>query len=218
MLFDMDGTLVDSERVWDVALHELAVRHGGTLSVAARRSMVGRNLIESIGILHHDLGLRGEDPAAGIRWVEDRMVELVRSGLRWRPGAARLLAQVRAAGLPTGLVTSTVRRLTEAVLDTLGRHNFDVVVCGDEVTHHKPHPEPYLSAAAGLGVPIGRCVAIEDSPAGVASARASGAIVVGVPHDVALTDADGIAVFDSLVEVNLDRLVALATAAAQVTG
>ncbi|WDZ88112.1 HAD family hydrolase [Micromonospora cathayae] len=211
MLFDMDGTLVDSEKLWDVALYELAAEYGGALSDAARRAMVGTSMAVSMLILHEDLAQPWRDPAASAAWIDARIVELFRTGLRWRPGALALLDAVRVAGVPTALVTSSGRRLVEVALDTLGRHNFDAVVCGDEVESAKPHPEPYLTAARLLGVPIGRCVAIEDSPAGVASAVAAGAAVLAVPAEVPLDAVDGVHLRDSLTGVDLAVLAALLT-------
>jgi HAD superfamily hydrolase (TIGR01509 family) len=190
VLFDMDGTLVDSEKVWDVALNELAVREAGrTLTPAARHAMIGSAMDTSMRIMRDDLGL-GHDPDR--QWLIARVFELFAGGLVWRPGAADLLRAVRAAGLPTALVTSTGRKLVEVALDTLGRDNFDAVVCGDEVTVPKPDPAPYRRAAELLGVPIGRCVAIEDSPTGVASALASGAAVLAVPSELELPPTDGV--------------------------
>ena len=120
-----------------------------------------------------------------------------------------LLQLVRAAGIPTALVTSTGRQLVEIALETLGRDRFDVVVCGDEVVAPKPDPEPYLTAARLLGVPIERCVAIEDSPAGVASAVAAGAAVLAVPSEVPLDRADGVHLLESLTGADLELLARL---------
>lgn len=199
----MDGTLVDSEKVWDVGLAELAAHYGGALSEAARVSMVGTSMAESMRILHEDLVQPWRDAAASTRWLETRVAELFADGLVWRPGARELLREVRTAGLPAALVTSTRRGLVEVALETIGRDNFDVIVCGDDVTRTKPHPEPYLTAAALLGAPIARCVAIEDSPTGVASARAAGARVLAVPCEVDLSDLIGVAHAPSLVGVDL---------------
>ena len=113
----------------------------------------------------------------------------------------------------TALVTSTARTLVEVALDTLGRENFDVVVCGDEVTVPKPDPAPYRTAATLLGVPIEQCVAIEDSPTGVASARASGAAVLAVPCELELPPMSGIRLRDSLVGVDAAYLADLITPA-----
>ncbi|NLU78345.1 HAD family phosphatase [Micromonospora sp. HNM0581] len=209
MLFDMDGTLVDSERLWDVALAELAQRYGGTLSAAARRAIVGTGMADSMRILHDDLGQSHRDPQTSAEWINTRILELFRTGLQWRPGALALLGAVRQAGVPTALVTSSGRALVEIALDTLGRASFDVVVCGDEVDSTKPHPEPYLTAARLLGVPIGRCVAIEDSATGVASAVAAGAAVLAVPAEVPLAPVDGVHQLESLLSADLELLAEL---------
>ncbi|WP_173167392.1 HAD family hydrolase [Phytohabitans suffuscus] len=206
MLFDMDGTLVDSERLWDVALRELAVEYGGLLSDAARVAMVGSDAATSMRILHADLGQQWRPLEPSQTWIARRMTALFRTGLVWRPGALALLRAVRTAGLPTALVTSTARPLVEVALETLGRHNFDVVVAGDEVHTPKPHPEPYRLAAHLLGVPIERCVAIEDSRAGVTSALAAGAAVLGVPSEVPLDPADGLHLLETLAGVDLTLL------------
>ncbi|ROP34269.1 HAD superfamily hydrolase (TIGR01509 family) [Couchioplanes caeruleus] len=205
----MDGTLVDSEKVWDVALHELAAHAGGTLSEPARLAMVGGSMAVSMRILRDDLGQPHRDEAADVRWLERRVAELFAGGLVWRPGAMELLRAVRAAGLPTALVTSTGRRLVEVALDTLGRENFDAVVCGDEVTAPKPDPAPYLTAAELLGVPIAACVAIEDSPTGMASAVAAGAAVLAVPAELELPPTDGVHLRDTLVGVDPEYLATL---------
>ncbi|MET8203052.1 HAD family hydrolase [Micromonospora taraxaci] len=209
MLFDMDGTLVDSEKLWDIALQELAREYGGDLSVEARQSIIGTAMAESMRILHDDLGQPERDPEISAAWINARILELFRTGLPWQPGAFELLGAVRAARIPTALVTSSPRALVEIALDTLGRDNFDTVVAGDEVVAAKPHPEPYLTAARRLGAPIERCVAIEDSPTGVASALASGAAVLAVPAEVALASTAGVHQVESLIGVDLDLLAAL---------
>ena len=198
----MDGTLVDSEKVWDVALNELAARAGGKLSLAARHAMIGSNMGRSMQILRDDLGQPDRPEAPDVQWLTDRVFELFAEGLVWRPGALELLHAVRAAGLPTALVTSTGRRLVDVALRTLGPENFDAVVVGDEVKAPKPDPEPYLTAAELLGVPITECVAIEDSPTGVASALASGAAVLAVPAELELPPTDGVHLRESLVGVD----------------
>jgi HAD superfamily hydrolase (TIGR01509 family) len=216
VLFDMDGTLVDSEKVWDVGLRELARGYGGELSPAARTRMVGTSMAESMDILHTDIGQPWRDPEASVTWLENRVYELFADGLTWRPGARELLTAVRAGGIPAALVTATRRRLVEVALGTIGAHHFDVVVCGDEVGNSKPHPEPYLTAAAKIGADPRRCVAIEDSPTGVASAHAAGCLVVAVPCEVALIPPDGVVQIDSLEMMDvatLRRLVARDAAA-----
>jgi HAD superfamily hydrolase (TIGR01509 family) len=205
----MDGTLVDSEKLWGAALEDLAVRAGGRLSERARLAMVGTSMPVSMAIFREDLGRPDRPYAPDVAWLTERVAELFAEGLVWRPGARELLLAVRAAGVPTALVTSTGRRLAEVALKTLGAENFDVLVCGDEVSRPKPDPEPYLTAAGLLGAPIGECVAIEDSPSGVASAVAAGAVVLAVPSDVTLPSVDGIHVRSSLTGVDLAFLAAL---------
>jgi HAD superfamily hydrolase (TIGR01509 family) len=201
VLFDMDGTLVDSEKVWDIALKELARRAGGELSEQARIAMIGSNMGRSMQIMRDDLG-QPDRP---------EVFDLFGHGLVWRPGAYELLKAVRAAGVPTALVTSTGRRLVEAALDTLGRENFDVIVCGDEVRMPKPDPEPYRTAAELLGVRIQDCVAIEDSATGMASAVASGAAVLAVPAELELPPTDGVRLLDTLEGVDPAYLADLMT-------
>jgi HAD superfamily hydrolase (TIGR01509 family) len=206
VLFDMDGTLVDSEKVWDVGLLELAQRYGGTLSATARARMVGSSMADSMAILHEDIGQPWRDPQDSLIWLEDRVKGLFADGLVWRPGALELLGEVTAARIPAALVTATRRHLVDVALQTIGREHFAAVVCGDEVDAAKPHPRPYLTAAALLGVDIRRCVAIEDSPTGVTSARAAGAVVLAVPSEVDLSHLDDVTHVDSLVEVDVAYL------------
>ena len=210
----MDGTLVDSEKVWDIALNELAERAGGKLSLEARQAMIGSNMGRTMRLLRADLNQPDRPEAPDVAWLTDRVFELFANGLVWRPGALQLLLAVRAAGIPTALVTSTGRKLVDVALDTLGRENFDVVVCGDEVRMPKPDPEPYRMAAELLGVAIEDCVAIEDSPTGVASAVASGAAVLAVPAELAMPETDGVRLLATLEGVDPAYLADLLAAAA----
>lgn len=193
VLFDMDGTLLDSEKVWDVSLDDLAAHLGGTLSRGTREAMVGSNMRVSVGLLITDLGLRDDvallDEAG--RWLTARTAELFSGELPWRPGADALIDAVRAAGWRTALVTNTGRFLTDAALRTLRADRFEVTVCGDEVEHGKPAPDPYLHAAALLGVAPEDCLAVEDSPTGAASASAAGCPVLVIPCEVAVAPAPG---------------------------
>jgi HAD superfamily hydrolase (TIGR01509 family) len=184
--FDMDGTLFDSEKLWTVSLSELAARLGGRISPATRAAMVGTNMAETIGLLHADVGAPAgaEVAAASTRWLLERTLELYREGMPWLPGARELVLAVRAAGLATALVTSTPRNLVAVALKAIGAGNIDVVVTGDEVGRNKPDPEPYRRAAALLRVPAAACLAIEDSPAGIASAEAAGCPVLAVPREM----------------------------------
>ncbi|MFV2011765.1 MULTISPECIES: HAD family hydrolase [unclassified Micromonospora] len=212
VLFDMDGTLIDSEKLWDVALRELAVHYGGQLSAEARLAMVGSDMATTMGLLHEDLGQPWRDPATGAAWLTRRVTALFSAGVPARPGAFELVRAVRTAGLRTALVTSTERALVDVALHTIGRHNFDVVCCGDEVPATKPDPAPYLAAAAALGVSAVDCVAVEDSPAGVASAHAAGAAVLAVPAEAVFPVPDRVQVRASLCDVTVADLTALLAA------
>ncbi|WP_156213593.1 HAD family hydrolase [Lentzea aerocolonigenes] len=208
----MDGTLLDSEKLWDIPLYEYAEKLGGTLSLETRERMVGTNVPTTMRLLFADVGIEpsADDLADGAAWISRRTEEVFRAGLPWRPGAAEALRAVRASGVPMALVTSTERALTEVALDTIGRDLFDVTVCGDEVDGlNKPLPEPYLKAARLLGVDAASCVAIEDSPTGVAAAVAAGCTVLVVPCDVEVEAGERRIFRDSLVGVDLDVLKAL---------
>ena len=188
VLWDMDGTLVDSEKVWTISLADTARWLGGRLSAEAREAMVGSNMARSLGLMFADLGLEPdrERLAQAAGYLTDRTGELFAAGLSWRPGAFEALRMVREAGWPTALVTNTLRTLTEKALDSIGREHFTVTVCGDEVPRGKPEPDPYLRAAELLGVPAESCLAVEDSPTGATAAERAGCAVLVVPCDVAV--------------------------------
>lgn len=186
LFFDMDGTLLDSEPLWDVALEELAILLGGTLGADARARMVGTNEGASVVILLESLGVPLDQAPEHQAWLRTRMRELFVEGAPAKPGARELLLEARAAGMPTALVTSTPRELADLLLLHVGPENFDLVVCGDEVEHKKPHPEPYRTTAEKLGVDITRTIVLEDSFAGVTSGLAAGAVTLAIPSEVPL--------------------------------
>jgi HAD superfamily hydrolase (TIGR01509 family) len=212
VLFDMDGTLVETEELWGEAMFELAARLGGRMSDEARAATVGTSMRVAMGILHADLGVRRTEAElwADAAWVEARTAELMADGVAWRPGAPELLRSVRAAGLATALVTTTTRAVADIVLrsirDGLGEDPFDLTVCGDEVPARKPDPAPYLQAMAALGVEPGECVVIEDSQAGITAGLAAGAAVLGVPALQAVEPEPGLTLRDGLVGVGVREL------------
>lgn len=196
----MDGTLLDSEKMWDVAVRELSLHLGGPMTEETRLKTIGASSANALGVIFDALGL-DRDPAAlaeAKEWMFTRVEELFGDGIPWRPGAHGALRTVRAHGLRSALVTNTERRLTERALETLGRHHFDHSVCGDEVPAGKPHPDPYLRGAELLGLDPSQCLAIEDSPTGAASAQAAGCVVLIVPCEIAVADGPGRVFRDSL--------------------
>ena len=188
VLWDMDGTLVDSEKLWDISLAALYAELGGELRPEVRAAMVGSTAENTIRIVYTDLGL-DHDPRAmaeSHRWLHDYTAELFEGGLPWCDGAQELLEALAAEGTPMALVTNTHRFLTERALNFIGRQYFTATVCGDEVPRGKPAPDAYRRAAALLGLPPAECLAIEDSVTGTAAAEGAGCPVLVVPNDVAV--------------------------------
>ncbi|PXY22930.1 HAD family hydrolase [Prauserella muralis] len=211
----MDGTLVDSEKLWDVVLYEAAGWLGGELAAEQRASLVGSNMDTTARYLLAHTGRTVTDGAIGevSEWMRRRTAALFSDELPWRPGAREALVSARRAGLPCALVTSTERSLTELALNTIGREFFAVTVCGDEVDGlNKPHPEPYLRAARLLGADPESCVAVEDSPVGAESAVAAGCTVLVVPGEVAVPPGVRRTFRTSLVGVDAHTLAELARA------
>lgn len=205
VLFDMDGTLTDSEKLWTLALQDVATHHGGTISTPTRERMVGQDMWTTIDLLHSELGLVVEPSETADRLMAATLA-VFRAGLPWKPGARELLSAVRSAGLKTALVTATHRELVTVALETLGLDNFDVVVCGDEVTRNKPDPEPYRRALDLLGVSAARALAIEDSPAGSTAAAAAGLPVLVVPSEMPVPPGERLLFADSLVGLDVASL------------
>lgn len=204
----MDGTLLDSEKLWDVAMYELSERLGRPLTEEVRESTLGNSSHGALSKLFAHTGTAPTPQAfdESERWVVARVADMFRVELPWLPGARDTLALVAEAGLPSALVTNTVRSLTEIALDTIGRHFFTVTVCGDEVVNPKPAPDPYLRAAQLLGVDPAACVAIEDSPTGAAAAEAAGCAVLVVPSATRVDASPARTFADSLVGTTLADL------------
>jgi len=201
----MDGTLVDTEPYWFDAEFELVAEFDGTWTEADAHSLVGFDLLASA----HELRIRGGvrlEPVELVERLLDGVISRVAEQLPWRPGAPELLAECVAAGVPCVLVTMSWRRLADALIASAPAGSFVASITGDEVRKGKPDPEPYLAAAAVLGVDPADCVAIEDSPTGVASALAAGCATLGVPHVVPVAAAPGLALVESLVGVGLADL------------
>ncbi len=210
VLWDMDGTLVDTEPYWIACEVDLVERCGGTWSLEQAYSLVGQDLLTSARVIAR----KGGVPLPAEEIVEvllDGVVARVGGHVPWRPGALELLESLVAAGVPNALVTMSYRRLAEVVVGALPAGRFAVLVTGDEVSRGKPYPDPYLEAARRLGVTPGRCVAIEDSPNGIASARAAAVPLVAVQHLVPLAEHTDGPVLTSLAGLAPSQLLTLAS-------
>ncbi len=217
VLWDLDGTLLDTEHLWLEAETTLMARYGYKWSGIDQSVCLGGPLerVAAYMIEGIEQSTPGRTPPT-VQEIGEGLLREMEALLRtrdphWRPGAVELVSAIRREGVPMALVTASHRRLLDALDQTLetvlaeqagiDAPVFDAVVAGDEVPVTKPDPEPYWDAARRLDVPIGRCVVIEDSPTGVQAGRSSGALVVAVPHISEVTEDDRCRVLDSLVGI-----------------
>lgn len=211
VLFDMDGTLIDSEPLWLTAEIEVMDELGGQWSQADQQHCLGGPLERVVEYMVNSSGTTRSGEDVGRRLL-DRMTSLLReTPLVWKPGARELLRESVELEVPRALVTASWGVLVDAVFDRMqdevGANPFHVVVTGDRIENGKPHPEPYQRAARDVGSPPALCLAIEDSPTGVRSATAAGCVVVAVPHLTNLpADIAGVLVVDGLDGWSIARL------------
>lgn len=205
VLFDMDGLLVDTEPLWFETEAEVMARLGAPWTKLDQEQLLGGSMDNTVGYLLAR-ATRPAPPADVARWMTEGMLRRAAEGrVMVRQGARELLAEVAAAGVPHALVTGSQRPFTEAVLASTG-FRFPVTVTGDDVTRTKPDPEPYLLAAKLLDADPEQCVALEDSPSGVASATAAGCHVVAVPTLLPIPPAPRRLIAPSLSRVGLETL------------
>ncbi|GAB2453980.1 HAD family hydrolase [Streptomyces incanus] len=210
VFLDMDGTLVDTEGFWWDVEVEVFASLGHTLDDSWRHVVVGGPMTRSAGFLIEATG--ADIPLAELAvLLNDGFEDRIADALPLMPGAARLLAELSEHGIPTALVSASHRRIIDRVLTSLGPQHFALSVAGDEVPRTKPHPDPYLAAAVGLGVNPLRCAAVEDTATGVASAEAAGCHVVAVPSVAPIEAAVRRTVVPSLEAVDLTFLHGLMT-------
>lgn len=188
VLWDMDGTLVDTEPLWLRAELAMLDRFGIEFTQELRDSLVGSGLSQAAERFRA-LGVSMTVDEIVAEWVAEVSRGISAGEFEWRPGARELLDSLRDSGVPCALVTMSTRSLADSIVALLPSGAFTAVIAGDEVAHEKPHPEPYLLGAAALGVPIGRCVALEDSPTGLRSASTAGAVAIGIPNLLSLDTA-----------------------------
>jgi HAD superfamily hydrolase (TIGR01509 family) len=206
VLWDMDGTLVDSEPVWARVQIGVLTDLGGTWTIDDCVRLIGSALPDALQEWMAVLpdGVIAADALA--ERIYSEVVLSLKEEIDVQPGARELLAALRAVGVPCALVSASYRTMIDAVLSHFPPGLFEVVVAGDEVTNGKPHPEPYLTAAQELGVDPADCVVIEDSLNGARSGTAAGAFVVAVPQWVTIPPEPRRVVLDTLVGLTPDRL------------
>jgi HAD superfamily hydrolase (TIGR01509 family) len=202
VLWDMDGTLVDTEPYWIRTEYELAERYGGTWSETHALNLVGNDLRVSASYIREHMGI-DRDVDEIVEELLDGVVRKVAESVPWRPGAVELIERLRTAGVPCALVTMSYDRFVAPILAQLPPETFRVVVTGDRVAQGKPHPEPYLTAAAALGLDPAECLAIEDSNTGAKSAEAAGCLVLVVENHVPVIPTERRVFADTLEGVDL---------------
>jgi HAD superfamily hydrolase (TIGR01509 family) len=210
VLFDMDGLLVDTEPQWFAAESATVEQLGGTWGKQQQIDLLGSNLeFAARYMIEHTRSERGVDHV--MQLLMQNMTKQLVGSVTFRPGVLDLLDALMATDVGLALVTSSVRVHVEVVLGHLPGQPFQHQVTAEDVTHLKPHPEPYLTALGLLGARPSRTVVLEDSPAGVAAGEAAGCHVVAVPSVVPIEPAPRRAVHASLTEVDVARLVDLVT-------
>ncbi|MFZ4268611.1 HAD family hydrolase [Streptomyces arboris] len=207
VLFDMDGTLVDTEVLWWETAREVAAGLGHRLSDADAPEVVGRAVADTAA---HLIGVTGGDASAlpvTAAELTDSFFRKVDAGAPLRPGAAALLASLEGADVPFALVSASPRSVVDAVVaGSLAGVDFAFTLSADDTVRTKPHPDPYRAAAERFAADPAACVAVEDSPDGTASADAAGCAVLVVPSLLPVAPGRGRTFARSLEEVDLGVL------------
>jgi HAD superfamily hydrolase (TIGR01509 family) len=203
VIFDLDGVLLDSEQLWNLAKEEVTRAHGGRWLERAARAMMGMSSPEWTGYMRDELGV--PLPSAEIdALVIRRLRELYRTQLPLIPGAVEAV-RACAARWPVGLASSSNREIIDLVLPLMGLADaFAVTVSSEEVARGKPAPDVYVEAARRMNVHSDRCVAIEDSSNGIRSAVAAGMRVIAVPNAHYPPEPDALALADVAVATTAD--------------
>ena len=210
VLFDMDGTLIDSEHLWLQGERTVMQEMGGLWDQEDQAHCLGGPIERAV-----DYMIAKAQSEQSQTQVLDRLLVVMgelyqHSPLQWCPGARELLVEALDRHIPTALVTASWRRIIDvvhsAINHDLGREAFSITIGGDEVESTKPHPEPYVTAAHQLGLATHDCLALEDSPPGAASAHAAGCRVVAIPHITPIAPQPHLVLVESLVGHNLESL------------
>lgn len=205
VLWDMDGTIIDTEPLWIRTELAMLDRYGITMVPEVEHALIGSGLTAAAEMFQQ-LGVPLTVDEILAEWSAG-----VISGIRetepvWMPGAIEMLTALRAADVPNVLVTMSLRSIVDAVFELLPDGLFAASIAGDEVAHEKPHPDPYIRGAALVGAVAPDCVAFEDSPTGIRSAAASGAVTVGIPNHVPLESAPAHELWETLAGCDADTV------------
>lgn len=187
VLWDMDGTIVDTEPYWFESEYELVAKHGTSWNDHHAHQLIGKDLTWSADYLRDHGGVQLPQLET-VHLLQDGVIARLRENTVWRPGARELITELSRLGVPQALVTMSWAGLAWAVVEQFPQGTFASVVSGDRVPRGKPDPAPYLLAMEELGVEPNGVVALEDSPTGLASAVAAGVRVIGVPHMIDLAE------------------------------
>lgn len=205
VLFDMDGTLIDSEPYWMESEQALAKEHNGSWTDKDGLDVVGMSLEKSSRLLKERANIPLE-PEEIVDHLTGEVQKKLAKVIPWRPGAKELLLDLKKHGIKTALVTMSMHRMAKQVVDAIEFSAFDAIVAGDDVRHGKPHPEAYLKAAEILGFEPSHCIAFEDSSSGLTSAEAAGTVAIGVPHIVPIPEKPGRILWPTLEGVTYKKL------------
>jgi HAD superfamily hydrolase (TIGR01509 family) len=205
VLFDMDGTIIDSEPYWMASEQALAAEHNGTWTSNDGLDIIGMDLDESSKVFKDRANIPLEPEEIKNRLTNDVQSKLAKV-VPWRPGAQELLLELRRRNVKTALVTMALHRMAQQVVDAIPFDAFDVIVAGDDVTRGKPHPEAYEKAAALLGFHPSKCIAFEDSVTGLTSAEAAGTYAIGIPNIIEIPQKPGRVIWPTLEGVTFKQL------------
>ena len=205
VLFDMDGTIIDSEPYWLASEQALAAEHNGVWTANDGLDVIGMSLENSSQVLKDRANVPLETSEIVDRLTNDVQSQLAKV-VPWRPGAKELLLDLRKHKVKTALVTMALSRMAKQVVEAIPFDAFDVIVAGDNVTRGKPHPEAYEKAAALLGFEPSKCIAFEDSITGLTSAEAAGTYAIGVPNIIEIPAKPGRILWPTLEGVTYKQL------------
>lgn len=205
LLFDMDGTVIDSESLWLQAEIEVMGALGFSWDASDQLNCLGGPMDRTERYMQERSG--HIKPFGYFRdQLNLSMKSKLRQDLKLIPNALTLISQARANGLKTGLVTASGKELMNIALEKFPKDSFDVAISRDDVIKTKPNPEPYVKAAKLLDVDINKCVILEDSQTGINSGLSSGAKVIAISHMSNLNKHDNLRVVKNLSEVSFDKL------------